>query len=71
MLKEPDDMVTHSGSLMCYSLKGAAALMVATLALAASGIVPAQSRIKVLLVTGQSNRYHNWEVSSPIVRRQL
>ena len=33
--------------------------------------MPAQSRIKVLLVTGQSNRYHNWEVSSPIVRRLL
>ena len=33
--------------------------------------MPAQSRIKVLLVTGQSNRYHNWEVSSPIVKRLL
>jgi hypothetical protein len=39
--------------------------------LAAGTVVPAQSRIKVLLVTGQSNRYHNWEVSSPIVKRQL
>src|SRR4026209_281389 len=47
------------------------ALFVTTLALAASNLVPAQSRIKVLLVTGQSNRYHNWEVSSPIVKRLL
>lgn len=31
----------------------------------------APAPIKVLLVTGQSNRYHNWEVSSPIVRRRL
>ena len=42
-----------------------------TLAFAADSVVPAQTRIKVLLVTGQSNRYHNWEVSSPIVKRQL
>jgi len=41
------------------------------LALAASSVVSAQSPIKILLVTGQSNRYHNWEVSSPIVKRQL
>src|SRR4026208_558803 len=47
---------------------GAAALFVAAIALA---VVPAQSRINVLLVTGQSNRYHNWEVSSPIVKRLL
>src|SRR6187431_408373 len=71
MLKELDDMVRNSGSLRGYSLKGAAALCVVTLALAAGSVVPAQSRINVLLVTGQSNRYHNWEVSSPIVRRQL
>ena len=69
--KELDDMVSNSGSLLWYSLKGAAALFVATLVLAAGSVVPAQSRIKVLLVTGQSNRYHNWEVSSPIVKRQL
>src|SRR3954454_21043313 len=51
---------------------GAAALLVAAIVLAAgSVVVPAQSRIKVLLVTGQSNRYHNWEVSSPIVKRLL
>src|SRR5207247_10298221 len=31
----------------------------------------APTPIKILLVTGQSNRYHNWEVSSPIVKRQL
>src|SRR3954470_1162793 len=49
----------------------AAALFVAAIALAAGNVVPAQSRINVLLVTGQSNRYHNWEVSSPIVKRLL
>src|SRR4026208_2020496 len=50
---------------------GAAVLFVAAIALAAASVVPAQSRINVLLVTGQSNRYHNWEVSSPIVKRIL
>ena len=50
---------------------GAAVLFAAAIAFAAGSVVPAQSRIKVLLVTGQSNRYHNWEVSSPIVKRQL
>lgn len=29
------------------------------------------SKIKVMLLTGQSNRYHNWEVSSPILERIL
>ena len=53
--------------------EGVAALLLAPLGLAAGSAkpAPAQSRIKVLLVTGQSNRYHNWEVSSPIVARQL
>src|SRR3954468_8287430 len=50
---------------------GAAALWVAAITLAAGNVLPAQSRINVLLVTGQSNRYHNWEVSSPIVKRLL
>ena len=49
----------------------AAVLLGAAIALAAGSVLPAQSRIKVLLVTGQSNQYHNWEVSSPIVRRLL
>ena len=31
----------------------------------------AQTPIAVLLVTGQSNRYHNWAVSSVIIKRQL
>jgi hypothetical protein len=61
-MKELDDMVRNAG---------AAALYVAAIALAAGSAVPAQSRINVLLVTGQSNRYHNWEVSSPIVKRLL
>ena len=64
-------MVSNSGSLLWSALKGATAVFVTTLVLAAGSVVPAQSRIKVLLVTGQSNRYHNWEVSSPIVKRQL
>ena len=64
-------LVSNSGSSPCYALKGVAGLLVATLALAAGSVVPAQSRIKVLLVTGQSHRGHNWEISSPIVRRHL
>lgn len=49
-----------------------AALSLVMSALAAHGQNrPAPIPIKVLLVTGQSNRYHNWEVSSPIVKRQL
>ena len=54
------------------ALKYAAALFVAVTALPASNrLTSAQTPIRVLLVTGQSNRYHNWEVSSPIVKRQL
>ena len=48
-----------------------AAVFVAALPFAANSLTPAQTPIKVLLVTGQSNRYHNWEVSSPIVKRWL
>jgi hypothetical protein len=40
-------------------------------ALFANAIALAQSQIKVLLVTGQSSRFHNWEVSSAVVKRQL
>lgn len=47
----------------------AAALVVA--AIAAKSAVSAQAPIKVLLITGQSNPFHNWEVSSPIVKREL
>jgi uncharacterized protein len=55
------------------ALKYAAALFVAVAALpfASNRLAPAQTPIKVLLVTGQSNRYHNWQVSSPIIKRQL
>jgi type 1 glutamine amidotransferase len=52
-------------------LRLAAGLFVAALPFAANSVVPAQTPIKILLITGQSNRYHNWEVSSPIVKRQL
>ena len=57
-----------SGDL--HTLKYGAALLVAAL-VAATDVVSTQAPIRVLLVTGQSNRYHNWEVSSPIVKRQL
>ena len=51
----------------------AAAFLLAAVALPLNAIVTAQnpSPIKVLLITGQSNQYHNWAVSSPIVKRQL
>jgi uncharacterized protein len=48
-----------------------AALLVSAVSFFDNKIVKAQTPITVLLVTGQSNRYHNWEVSSPIVKRQL
>jgi hypothetical protein len=51
-----------SGDL--HTLKYGAALLVAAL-VAATDVVSTQAPIRVLLVTGQSNRYHNWEVSSP------
>lgn len=56
-----------------HAWKWAAALFVAVAALplASNRLTSAQTPIQVLLVTGQSNRYHNWEVSSPIVKRQL
>lgn len=56
-----------------HALRYAAALFVAVavLPLASHRLTSAQTPIQVLLVTGQSNRYHNWEVSSPIVKRQL
>src|SRR5215208_7806820 len=56
---------------LLHVLRFAAALLVGGLFFAANSVVPAQTPIKVLLITGQSNRYHNWEVSSPIVKRQL
>ena len=49
-------MVRHPGSLLRSALRGAAGLLIAAIALAAGSGVHAQSRIKVLLVTGQSNR---------------
>lgn len=54
-----------------HAWKFAAALLVALAVVASNGRTAAQDRIQVLLITGQSNRYHNWEVSSPIVKRQL
>src|SRR5262245_1234141 len=38
----------------------------------AVGAVPApQARIKVMILTGQSNQYHNWAVSSAAIKRML
>jgi type 1 glutamine amidotransferase len=56
-----------------HALKCDAALFVAlaAVALSSNGLTSAQTAIQVLLITGQSNQYHNWEVSSPIVKRQL
>ena len=50
-------MISNSGRLRWSSLTGAAALLLAPLGLAAGSArpAPAQSRTKVLLVTGQSN----------------
>jgi hypothetical protein len=52
-------------------LRCAAEVFVAALPFAANSLTPAQTPIKVLLITGQSNRYHNREVSSPIVKHWL
>ena len=54
-----------------HALKSVAALLAAVAVVASTGRTTAQAPIQVLLITGQSNRYHNWEVSSPIVKRQL
>ncbi len=39
--------------------------------LAASAVFGAAPRIKVMLLTGQSNQYHDWTKSSPIVKAHL
>jgi hypothetical protein len=52
-------------------LRCAAAVFVAALPFAGNSLTPAQTPINVLMITGQSNRYHNWEVGSPIVKRWL
>ena len=50
-------------------IAAAVAFVLATLV--ADSTMSAQAPIKVLLVTGQSNQFHNWAVSSAIVKRQL
>lgn len=45
--------------------------LAATVAIAHAQQSRSTASIDVLLITGQSNRYHNWQVSSPIVKRQL
>ena len=61
----------HMTDLFLDMLRLGAAVLVAAMPFAANSLTPAQTPIAVLLVTGQSNRYHNWEVSSPIVKRWL
>lgn len=48
-----------------------ALLAAACFPLAGGAARSAQAPIRVLLITGQSNRYHNWPVSSVIIKRQL
>ena len=62
-------MVTRSSTFLHLLLVIAAALVVAVFV--AKSAVFAQAPIKVLLVTGQSNRFHNWVISSRIVKREL
>ncbi|MCC7009577.1 MAG: ThuA domain-containing protein [Acidobacteria bacterium] len=45
-------------ALACLSYSGAAG-------------ASAQAPLEVLLITGQSNQFHNWRVSSAIIKRQL
>ena len=62
-------MVTRSSTFLHLLLAIAAALVIAVFV--AKSAIFAQAPIKVLLVTGQSNRFHNWVVSSRIVKREL
>jgi hypothetical protein len=53
-------------------LRFALLVLLGAVCLASAGrVLSAQAPIHVLLVTGQSNRYHNWPVSSAIIKRQL
>jgi uncharacterized protein len=48
------------------------ALLLPVLALTASAAPPVmQARIKVMILTGQCNQYHNWTVSSAAIKRML
>jgi type 1 glutamine amidotransferase len=46
-------------------------LPIVLLAGAGAALSSAQARIKVMLLTGQSNQYHNWAVSSVAIKRML
>jgi type 1 glutamine amidotransferase len=48
-----------------------ATILILAAALTSASSLSAQAPLKILLITGQSNRYHNWPVSSPIIKRQL
>ena len=45
-------------------------LLLTALLLTGCSTVPSQP-LKVLLVTGQSNKYHDWSKSSPLVKQYL
>jgi hypothetical protein len=60
-------MMNHSSLTLLRLL-----LLIPVLLLTAGAAPPAaQSRIKVMILTGQSNQYHNWAVSSAAVKRML
>lgn len=59
-------MTSHSSTLSRFALL----LPVAALAMTAAAPA-AQSRIKVMILTGQCNPYHNWAISSAAIERML
>lgn len=58
-------MTNHSSTMSVLAL-------VLVMVLTAAAAPPlAQARIKVMILTGQSNPYHNWAVSSAAIKRML
>ncbi len=53
------------------SLLSRLAIVLPVLALAVSASPAAQSRIRVMILTGQCNPFHNWAVSSAAIKRVL
>ena len=47
------------------------ALTLAMMLLAATAAPVTQARIRVMILTGQCNQYHNWPVSSAAIERML
>lgn len=46
-------------------------LLMVGLVLPAQAAAAAPAKIKVMLLTGQSSKYHAWNISSPILKRQM